>query len=263
MKNKVKIILIDKGWILEKFANELADRIDYISIGKRPSSNCINYYINHGCFRQKSSGTDIAFFTHMEEKIPRLKNRFFEVAAKADHCISMSKKYQEIIRESGVNNVTYIPLGVDLEKYKPKLIIGYIGRLYNYTDRKGEILLKKIKMLDYVDFRTTEGKLPEQKMPDFYRNLDYVLIPSSVEGGPMPLLEGLACGKSIIAPKDVGMVSQFKNGIIHYKKSNFSSLKIILERLYNEKLKIRNGVKLFTWDNCAQKHDQIFKKFFK
>jgi len=44
---------------------------------------------------------------------------------------------------------------------------------------------------------------------DFYREIDYLIIPSLWEGGPMALLEAMACGVPIIAA-DVGWVPEFK-----------------------------------------------------
>ncbi len=60
-----------------------------------------------------------------------------------------------------------------------------------------------------MEITVTEGQLSEDRLYDFYQRLDYVLIPATVEGGPMSLLEGLAAGKPVIAPENVGMVSEF------------------------------------------------------
>ena len=49
--------------------------------------------------------------------------------------------------------------------------------------------------------------LPYDKMPDFY-NSGLHSRPSLYEGGPMCVVEGLACGKEIIA-SDVGWVKEF------------------------------------------------------
>ena len=74
--------------------------------------------------------------------------------------------------------------------------------------------------------------------PEFYQNIDYLLIPSLWEGGPMSLLEAMATGLPIIAP-DVGWVPEilreltseidiegkeidsFVDGVSFYRPSNF------------------------------------------
>jgi glycosyltransferase involved in cell wall biosynthesis len=128
--------------------------------------------------------------------------------------------------------------------------------------RKGKELLYKVKELDFVELRLTEGTLKEEELPNFYRQLDYILIASKYEGGPMCLMEGLACGVPIIAPIDVGQVSDFSKGIYHYENSNFDSLKSLLENIYERKNELRHQVEHLTWDRCAEEHDKLFNKIF-
>ena len=66
----------------------------------------------------------------------------------------------------------------------------------SYHPRKGRHLVEELRKLPFVEVLTTEGKMPEEELPAFYQRLDYVLIPATVEGGPMSLSEGLAMGKA-------------------------------------------------------------------
>src|SRR5437870_1631550 len=75
--------------------------------------------------------------------------------------------------------------------------------------RKGGRLVELLRTLPFVEVQATAGRVPEAQLRDFYQRLDYVLIPSLVEGGPMSLLEGLSMGKPVIAPENVGMVPEF------------------------------------------------------
>jgi hypothetical protein len=63
--------------------------------------------------------------------------------------------------------------------------------------------------------------VPEEELPEFYRSLDYVLVPARIEGGPMCVLEALASGMEVIAPP-VGWVPQFPH--IEFKSSCAQSL---------------------------------------
>ncbi len=261
---KVNIITHQDGWILDKFAKELQNRLPYVVLNKKNfNSYDINYYVNYCLFKGKSSKIDIAWFTHVEENIPSLKKKFFDVANQVDYCVCHAKKYADILIRSGIKNVKQIVPGIDTKLYSSKLILGYVGRFYKYTNRKNRKLLEKLLKLDFIELRTTEGGYSEEELPNFYRQLDYVIIPSRIEGGPMCLLEGLACGIPIIAPKNVGMVSEFKQGIHHYKNSNIVSLKKLLKKLYNEKLKLRKQVEHLTWARFAREHDVLFKKILK
>jgi glycosyltransferase involved in cell wall biosynthesis len=264
---KVNIVAPRDNWILKKVCKELCRRLDYsvltkVSKNKNINEFDINYYINYSLFSQKSKNIDIGLFTHVDHRLEYHYERFFNIARNVDFCICMSKKYEDILKENGIKNVTTINLGIDINFFKPKLILGFAGKLKS-SGRKGNKLLRAVSKIDFVDLRITNGILPEEEIPNFYRQLDYVLIASKIEGGPMCLVEGLACGIPIIAPKDVGQVSDFNYGIHHYENSNYKSLKNVLNKLYEKKLRLRNEVKHLSWDNCAEKHDDLFKKLLK
>lgn len=259
---KINIITYEENWILRKLALQLKKRIPNVCLNRSNINDFdINYYINYSLYKNKSNNIDIAWFTHIEEKIPEMKEKFFWVATNVDHCVCHAKKYLDIIKTKSNKCVSQIVPGVD-KLYVPKLIIGVIGRNYKYTDRKGEKILQKIRELDFIEIRYSNGNISENKMPDFYRELDYVLIPSNIEGGPMSLIEGLACGIPIIAPKDVGMVAEIKNWVYYYKNSDYKSLKKCLASLYRCKLNISKHVKDYTWERFADKHHKLFKKLY-
>jgi len=265
---KVQIISPD-SWILYKIAKELDDRLDYTKLTSlshpykhervKINDYDINYYINYNMFRYKSNKIDTALFTHTEENKTHYNN-FISIAKKLDHCVSMSIKYENVLRSENILNCETISMGVDLNLYKPKLILGYIAKLHRH--RKGGTLLEKMKKLDFIELRITNGKLEEDELPNFYRQLDYTIVPSKIEGGPMCLLESFACGIPVIAPKDVGMVEEFNKGLVHYENSDFESLKTVLEELYEKKLYISNQVKEKSWDHCAKNHDKLFKSLY-
>lgn len=261
---KVNVIAPTR-WILGSVAKELESRLSYVTITakhkfKKPSNEFdINYYINYQIFKEKSDKIDVALFTHLEESVPINVDWFFNHSKQVDYCVTMSKKYEDILRGTGITNVKTINLGIDLNFYKPKIIIGFVGKECR-SRRKGSSLLKKINDIDFVDLRQTNGKLLREELPNFYRQLDYVIIASKIEGGPMCLIEGLACGIPIIAPKDVGKVAEFNKGIYHYENSNFKSLKNLLKRLYRKKLSLREQVLSMTHDKCAEDHDKLFRK---
>lgn len=244
----------DRLWILDRIVKELLDRLDYIYCYDEIKAADINYYVNWHAFRKKTDGIDVAFFTHFEDG---QKEDFVSVAGQVDYAVCMSKKYKNFLEDCGMSNVSVIRVGVDTDFFVPKLILGYVGGLY--SNRKGLDLLDSLSQLDWVELRLTNGKLPYKELPNFYRQLDYVIVPSLHEGGPMSLIEGLSCGIPVIAPKDVGAVQEYNEGIIHYDKGNFSSLESVLRRLYEKKLELRRQIEEQTWDNFAKKHDELFK----
>lgn len=261
---QVHIVLADRGWILERCAIEIAKRFSYISLSNVPDGNArINYYINYSAFQNKTPGIDIAFFTHIEED-QTAADRFFNTAHQVDHRICMADRYANLLREQNLEPVNVIVPGVDQERFKPCLCVGVVGRTY-HTGRKGESLVQALIDEPYIEWKFTGSGWPgpalhpsEAEMPDFYHSLDVLLVPSRIEGGPMPVLEALASGINVVAP-DVGFVSDYPH--YSYKAGDIEDLRRILRYLVEQKLSLSRTVATKTWDAWAQKHDQIFQNF--
>lgn len=261
----INIIYPEDGWILEKMAKELFTRIPdtravpFTTPGLYDANGLIddddvdlNYYINYALFTRKSKNTDAAWFTH-----PLSDGKFHELAKHVDLAICNCEKYRLELSEQGSNAVTIIP-GIS-HSFRPKLTVGFIGRFSNYGERKGENLLKLVSDLNFVELRSTNGLITENDLPDFYNQLDCVLITSKVEGGPMCLLEGLAMGKPVICPPDVGLAGSFLDQIIPYQNGDFHSLRNVLTNLYKDKDSRYQSVSEYTWENWAEKHSLVFQ----
>jgi len=63
-------------------------------------------------------------------------------------------------------------------------------------------------------------------MPAFYQELDILVCTSRVEGGPMPPLEALSCGCSVVVPRGVGILDELPDvlGIHRYKRGDAADL---------------------------------------
>lgn len=216
----------------------------------------INYYINYAVLRRKSAKLDAAWFTHPEEN-----GLFWETRNNVDLALCNCDQYRDALRQMGTRAETVIP-GVD-PSFRPKLILGFVGRFHDYGFRKGSDLLQKVIKLNFVELRLTDGKLSSDELPDFYRKLDYVLITSRYEGGPMCLLEALACGKKVICPLNIGFADKFQPGIIPYKCGDAQSLITLLHSLYEERLRIATLARTFTWDRWALEHIKHFSSLIK
>ena len=69
------------------------------------------------------------------------------------------------------------------------------------------------------------------EMPGYYQSLDVLVCPSRVEGGPMPVLEALSCGVSVVVPRNVGILDEIPDtpGIYRYERGDLGSLLVALE----------------------------------
>ncbi|WP_336269499.1 glycosyltransferase [Vreelandella arctica] len=260
---KIHIKIADKGWILEKCASEIVKHDKNITYGLHDEPHAsLQYYINYSARKKKICPIEVGFFTHSEVN-KNARDRFFSIAKEMDYCVCMSDMYKNELTDAGVNNVSVIPPGVDLTSFKPKVKIGVIGRTY-HTGRKGENLVKKVMDIPGIEWRFTgEGwpgdpyNVAEGLMPEFYNDLDYVLVPALYEGGPMSVIEGLACGKPIIS-SNVGWVSKFPH--IEFENGSSESLRFVLQKIVYQRQQLRSSVLDISWENWAYKHIQIFDK---
>lgn len=133
---------------------------------------------------------------------------------------------------NGINNVTYIPNGVDTELFKPsknteEFTIGWVGQKTSggfgnkknnegikMWDIKGyELILKPlIKRLNgKVNVKVLDNDytnaIPHEAMPRWYSHIDCLICTSLYEGCPFPVLEAASSGKAIVSTK-VGIVPE-------------------------------------------------------
>jgi len=253
------IVLADRGWILEHMAAELTRRLPYAEIVETPSTD-LTYYLNYSAFQSRHAKAEVAFFTHIEDA-PEARSRFFETARAVDACVCHSAPSQQALLSAGVANVQVIPPGVDLESFNVRVRVGIVGRTY-HTGRKGEHLVAEAMDVPGIEWAFTGMGWPgrsehvsSESLPAFYRSLDYLLVPSLEEAGPMSVVEALACGTPVIAPP-VGWVPDYPH--IEYRTGDVADLRRVLTEVVATKLRLRASVAGRSWDVWAEKHDMLF-----
>lgn len=260
------IVIADRGWIIEQMASKLASELPYVDydITENPAAY-VQYYMTYAKFRQRCSTVEMGLFTHVEDFVPAATDRFFKIASQLDICICMSKKYANSLKKHTQSQIKIIPPGIDLNQYSANIRVGVVGRTY-WTGRKGEEVVAKLISCPNVDWYFTGNGWPhpsisltDEQMPNFYRQMDYILVPAYYEGGPMCVPEALAAGTKVIAP-DVGWCKDFP--CIFYEVGNWQQLSGILSSLATERLELRESVSDYSWDNFVEKHDRLFRQIF-
>lgn len=262
----VYITIVNRGWIIEKLARKITDSLDYVDCGFAPPTGTkIIYRMPYMTFAKREASIEIAYFTHIEED-PIKAARFWSVARSVDHCTSQSKRYASILAESGIKCITITSPGVDLDKYTPKVRIGIVGRTYP-SGRKGESLVKQMMDIPGIEWYFTGAgwpgrsvQLTDDQMPLFYNSMDYILISSLNEGGPMCVIEALACGRQVIAP-DIGWVNEFPH--IQFRTGDSESLRSTLIGIVSNRLSLRESVLDRTWQAWISTHDELFRLYLK
>ena len=278
---RVNIVCSDFGWCYDQFVAAFKKYSTHTILRNSKERCDVVYYLPYYEYKK----TDVpcaAWFSHMEDR-KDLKNKFLFVAQQVNVAISQSRKYAKVISDLGVKNVVQVMPGVDLDKFvmrKPKnrdnakMIVGHVGRAYQSSARKNPSLIKKISKLPYVDFRCTNGKLSMDQLPAFYADLDILVSPSKIEGGPMCLVEAAAVGVPSIAFKEVGIADEFDFGMFKVDGMNDDAFLAELEQIWLQKRhrdwyyidtmqKTRDQVLDKTWNNFVLEHDKVFTELSK
>ena len=257
----------DPGWILERMTQALAQRLSYVTASNAANPRAaIQYYLNYTEYAARVSPIELASFTHVDEAQPDLKQRYFEVARNVDVAVCMADRYAAELRATGVGEVHVIRPGVDLERFTARVKIGVVGRTYA-CGRKGEALIAEVLDTPGIEWHFTGSGWPrpsralaDADMPAFYREMDYILVPSLYEGGPMCVIEALACGTKVIAPP-IGWVTDFPH--IEFRTGDAADLRRVLNGVVGEKLALRKSVEDVTWDNFAAAHHRLFHALYR
>ncbi len=250
-------------------ALEIQKRLPEVRINKKWRDADIHYFINYGYYDgRKSPGLTVANFTHFDPN--HLADRFERAAREVDHCVAISEQTADKLRELGVGEerISVIIIGADIS-FRPKMTLGLVGRVYP-GGRKGErlisALLEDAELMDGIQIVAAHDGwgVPVrhfESLADFYRSIDYLLVPSLIDGGPVPFMEALACGTMAIAPP-VGVVPQFPHS--EYETGNLDSLKrTVIElkgRFLAEKSKIADTIKPYNWQTWAEEHEKLFRR---
>jgi hypothetical protein len=212
------------NWILQRSGEEL----DGLEVKG-------TYFINYAMFDETMPKPWGGFFTHREPATERL---FERVASQVEYAVCINENVKRYL-ESRVPRVEIIRHGHD-PRVKKDIVFGVSGVKYS-SGRKGEDLVETAKQMGYK----IEWNEDFEKQPDFYKRIDYLLIPSRIEGGPVPVLDAIASGVPVIAREGLGWCDEFP--VIRYKDDK--NLFEVLHLLTNPP----------NWSLWRQKHKLLFQ----
>jgi len=182
-----------------------------------------------------------AYLTHREE-VPagNAKARLFDtVAQRLQLRVATCRLYADYLSQWGPTIQAAAPLERDrftiARRANNRPVVGFSG--YTYANhRKGEDMVKGLlasKLAAKCEWRASGRGWPVPTrryawadMPKFYQSLDVLVVPSRVEGIPMPPLEALATGCKVVIPRGVGLLDELTlvPGIHRYERGDLGSL---------------------------------------
>lgn len=195
----------------------------------------LSLYFEDGMLPKGHTKPVAAYFSHREVEPPgNPKSRWFDrVAAEVDLRIVTAAMYGRELAPYG--RTVQIPAPVERDRFtiparKPGrggIVAGFSGYKYG-NGRKGEDLARALLTLpssQRLMWRASGRGWPVKttrllwsQMAAFYQSLDVLVVTSRVEGVPMPPLEALACGVSVVVPCGVGLLDELPDveGIYRY-----------------------------------------------
>lgn len=237
---KIHIVAPDDGWILDRWAQRWAHHLRSTKSPQPRQDVDINFYVNYAMYGGKTSAIDACYFTHKEEG-GELAQRFDQVASECDLCIVQSNYTRSEFPANRPNWVVWP--GVDEQFHKEK-IIGVIGK----EKPNGRKRFEYLKSLDIpgVEIRIYDS-VPYEQIHEVYKEIDYLLVASTREGGPMCVAEAIGMGVPIIMPEGVGWYSE----VPCMAYSSDSELEYILKGLAG----------WITWEKSSQQLMGLFEGF--
>ncbi len=267
--------------VIPRMARLLSSRLGW-TLGVEPSSGVDAVYLSAYFEIQKlkswPSVPVAAYFTHREETPPNgSKARLFDdMAAKVDLRIATCRKYAEILSQYGPTVQVAAPLERDRFVVTERVlgnkpVVGFSGYTYK-NHRKGEDLAKGLveDIGSRVEWRASGRGWPVPTrrykwadMPKFYQGLDVLVCTSLVEGIPMPPLEALSCGISVVVPRGVGLLDELPDveGIHRYDCGDYKTLLMAVEDALDgspDRNRLRDATLPYSEEQWCEDHVRAF-----
>jgi glycosyltransferase involved in cell wall biosynthesis len=291
---KALVVYPASGWILTRIGQRIAEAGGYYhtAIGEKTSItedlDFVFYCDIQNCWNPQFKETipnakHIGLFTHLDKDDVK---SFLPAWKELDGVVHMCERYYEVFYNMcwyERQHMTVIPPGyIDPEEFELKRVCigvcqrgGFEGKgdpfLYEVFNKlpsqiretlalsilgSGWDIDKFIFPHDQIYIQDNENY---ENYPIFYDCIDYLLIPSKWEAGPMAVLEAMATGTPIIA-SDVGWIGDF--GYIEhiYKPGDRHDLTKILTELVDKRVANR---KVAVHDFSYPKYVQRLERFVK
>lgn len=276
--------------VIPRFCRYLSDNLGWTVATRKidPAADVIylSAYFESQILRSWPGRPVVAYFTHKETQ-PRPDNAkarlFMSMAKKVDLRIATAGMYANQLVDFGPTAQINPPVErhrfvIPKRKVGKRLVCGFSG--YSYSNgRKGESLARQLIRSSpgrSVDWQASGRGWPVltrryrwADMPTFYQSLDILVITATVEGVPMPPLEVLSCGGSVVVPNGVGLLDELPDtlGIHRYKRGSIDSLTKALDKAIKARPTVDKGAlrattepySILAW--CEQ-HRQAFEELF-
>ena len=102
--------------------------------------------------------------------------------------------------------------------------------------------------------------MPLAELVDLYRTAAAVVYPSLYEGFGMPCLEAMACGAPVAASNVASLPEVCGDAAVYLDPASVESIADAIRRVLDDPPSggVEQAAK-FTWERCAQEHDEVYR----
>lgn len=127
-----------------------------------------------------------------------------------------------------------------------------------------EALLERARALGVGRRVTHLGHVPGAALPALYRRAAGMVFPSLFEGFGIPLIEAMACGCPVAASSTTSLPEVCGDAAAYFDplspEDMARAVDDVLERPERYVERGLQRARLFTWDECARRHDAVYRE---
>ena len=181
------------------------------------------------------------------------RDSLFEIFKKTRCCVCQNPNLLLRLKKIMPSvNAVFIPNGVDTELFNRKFIAGFVGAK-DSNDHKGLNLAQQACDEMGIELKIAhEHHYTHEEMPNFYREIDCLIIPSKSEGCHNPTMEALAMNKPVITT--IVGIALCLEGVFVVER-NVESIKQALRKL-SGRIQI---LEEYTWKEIAKQYRDLYR----
>ena len=281
----INIVTVSSGWILQKIAERTAqacnDKIPghtmTVSHGSDINADA-NYYADlQNCYHGQKTKCDVAYFTHADLNSPQWLMNLLKRTKSFQNLkgiVSMNGRYTDMLKFLGwpADKITTITPGETKNTFPlRKIKIGIVSR-GGYPGYGHQFMENMLKSYSFINFKLKilgDGwnsliPIAHQKIidleligdsdysvyPQFYQDIDYLLIPGLWTAGPISFQEALSTGTPVISA-NVGFAGYEFTPDYIFEPNDINGLSNILNKIQIPMLTRRAQVKDMSWEKYA------------
>jgi glycosyltransferase involved in cell wall biosynthesis len=108
-------------------------------------------------------------------------------------------------------------------------------------------------------------EVAQKLLPKIYAAADLLVMPSTIEGFGLPVLEAMACGTPVVCSRATSLPEVGGDAVLYFDPASPEDLASVIERVVNsselqEKLREKGleRAKRFTWEDSIRKHVELY-----